>query len=253
MSPITQESSIAAQLRDDILRGQYRRGERLPSERDLAERFGVHRSTVRAAFKRLEQLGIAEVRPGGARVCPIEEASLEVLQHMIALQNPPDANLVDQTLEAMSGFLAHAARVGSERAAGANRTRLLSILDEMIHSEPTEERRAEFISTLGSALVEASGNPVLALLRHGLRTHTADYFRPEHRNRPISAESIAPHLLRLRGAIAAGDGSAASEAVYGFTAVIRETLRASLEEEHARAERDASRPADAAVGAGGER
>jgi GntR family transcriptional repressor for pyruvate dehydrogenase complex len=250
---MTQESSIAAQLRDDILRGQYRCGERLPSERDLAERFSVHRSTVRAAFKRLEQLGIAEVRPGGARVCPIEEASLEVLQHMIELQDPPDANLVDQTLEAMSGFLAHAARVGSERATGANRARLLSILDEMIRSEPTEERRAEFISTLGAAFDEASGNPVLALLRHGLRTHSSNYLRPENRNRPVSAESIAPHLLRLRGAIATGDGAAASEAVYGFTAVIRRTLRASLEEEHARVEREAGQSVDAAVGAGGER
>ena len=59
---MTQESSIAAELRDDILRGHYRSGERLPSERDLAERFGVHRSTVRSAVKRLEQLGIAAER-----------------------------------------------------------------------------------------------------------------------------------------------------------------------------------------------
>ncbi|MEE9281079.1 MAG: GntR family transcriptional regulator, partial [Myxococcota bacterium] len=32
---------VATQLRNEILRGQYRAGERLPSERDLAERFGV--------------------------------------------------------------------------------------------------------------------------------------------------------------------------------------------------------------------
>ena len=78
MPTTSQDSSIAAVLRDDILRGQDRCGERLPSERDLAERFGVHRSTVREAFKRLEQLGVARIAPGGARVAPLEEASLDV-------------------------------------------------------------------------------------------------------------------------------------------------------------------------------
>ena len=43
----SRSAAIAAELRDEILRGQYREGERLPSERDLAERFGVHR-TVRS-------------------------------------------------------------------------------------------------------------------------------------------------------------------------------------------------------------
>ncbi len=65
MPETTQESAIAAELRDDILRGQYRLGERLPSERDLGERFGVRRSTARAAVKRLEKLGIADVQRGG--------------------------------------------------------------------------------------------------------------------------------------------------------------------------------------------
>ena len=73
---MTQDSRVAAALRDDILRGQYRCGERLPSERDLAQRFGVHRSTVREAFKRLAQLGVARIAPGGARVAPIDKLSV---------------------------------------------------------------------------------------------------------------------------------------------------------------------------------
>ena len=138
MNETTQESSIAALLRDEILRGQYREGERLPSERDLAERFGVHRSTVRSAVKRLEQLGIAEVRPGGARVNPIAEASLDVLEPWLALNDPPNADLVDQILDTLNGFLAHAARVGTERASHEERAGILAILSEMVESAPSE-------------------------------------------------------------------------------------------------------------------
>ena len=59
---------IIAVLRSEILRGQYRPGERLPSERDLAARFESNRGVIREAIKKLEQLGIVAVAPGGVRV-----------------------------------------------------------------------------------------------------------------------------------------------------------------------------------------
>ena len=64
----SQDSTIAAELRDAILRGQYRCGERLPSERDLAQRFGVHRSTVREAFSKCLFV-ILEPNQQGAPCC----------------------------------------------------------------------------------------------------------------------------------------------------------------------------------------
>jgi DNA-binding FadR family transcriptional regulator len=62
---------IADSLTRDILVGQYRTGERLPSERDLAARFDANRGAVREAMKKLEQLGIACVSPAarGWRRC----------------------------------------------------------------------------------------------------------------------------------------------------------------------------------------
>ena len=66
-------------LRDEILRGQYRPTERLPSERDLVIRFETSRGTIREAFKNLEQLGVIAIQPGGARVVPIEDCTLAIL------------------------------------------------------------------------------------------------------------------------------------------------------------------------------
>jgi GntR family transcriptional repressor for pyruvate dehydrogenase complex len=57
---------VFMQLRDAILAGAVAEGERLPNERDLAERFGVGRPTVREALRSLETLGIVEIRPGRA-------------------------------------------------------------------------------------------------------------------------------------------------------------------------------------------
>jgi GntR family transcriptional repressor for pyruvate dehydrogenase complex len=228
MTSMTQDSSIAAALRDDILRGQYRCGERLPSERDLAERFGVHRSTVRAAFKRLEQLGIADIRPGGARVTPIEEASLDVIEHLLALEDPPNPDLVDQTLETMSGFLALAARLGTERATDEQRKEFITILDEMLRGDRPDTRRSELFSMLNDRFVEASGNTVLHVVRNGLWTRYAQYVVPDHR-RPVDKSEVDPSLKRLKQSIRDRAPSAASEAIYELTAVIRKHNRLSRE------------------------
>ena len=42
---------ITAALRDEILRGRYQSGDRLPSERELAVRFDANRGAVREAMK----------------------------------------------------------------------------------------------------------------------------------------------------------------------------------------------------------
>jgi len=55
---------IVAQIQGLIERGALRRGERLPSTRQLADQLGLHRSTVAAAYQELWALGLLEGRPG---------------------------------------------------------------------------------------------------------------------------------------------------------------------------------------------
>ncbi|MBZ5486539.1 GntR family transcriptional regulator [Halomonas aquamarina] len=52
------------QLKERILSGRYKEGERLPAERDLAEELGVSRTVVREALIMLELQGLVEVRKG---------------------------------------------------------------------------------------------------------------------------------------------------------------------------------------------
>ncbi|MDA1076587.1 MAG: winged helix-turn-helix domain-containing protein, partial [Proteobacteria bacterium] len=76
---MTKHDEIAKHLTEDILAGRYRTGERLPSERDLSIRFDTNRGAVREAMKKLSHLGLARIQPGGARVCPMDEASLDII------------------------------------------------------------------------------------------------------------------------------------------------------------------------------
>ncbi|MBA1336934.1 MAG: hypothetical protein HPY66_3370 [Firmicutes bacterium] len=55
---------VAEQIKNLIEEGKLKTGERLPSERELANQFGVSRSTVREALTALEILGMIEVKTG---------------------------------------------------------------------------------------------------------------------------------------------------------------------------------------------
>ncbi len=55
---------IVAQIEQQILLGHLRSGDRLPTERELAEQFHASRTAVREAMKTLAQQGLVEMRPG---------------------------------------------------------------------------------------------------------------------------------------------------------------------------------------------
>ena len=55
---------VAGQVTDLVARGEFKPGDRLPPERDLAKLLGVSRPTVREAMIALEIAGLVEVRVG---------------------------------------------------------------------------------------------------------------------------------------------------------------------------------------------
>ncbi|WP_156373243.1 FadR/GntR family transcriptional regulator [Pseudorhodoferax sp. Leaf267] len=55
---------VSSEIERSILDGQLQPGMPLPTEQSLAERFGVHRSTVREAIRQIEQEGLVQRREG---------------------------------------------------------------------------------------------------------------------------------------------------------------------------------------------
>jgi GntR family transcriptional regulator, transcriptional repressor for pyruvate dehydrogenase complex len=58
-------SKVYIQLKSQLIEGVWKVGERLPSENEFCQTFGVSRVTVRAAIQQLEILGLVETRHGG--------------------------------------------------------------------------------------------------------------------------------------------------------------------------------------------
>ena len=57
---------VVEQIRNAVIEGKIKKGDRLPNEREFCRIFGVSRSTLREGIRALEALGVVEVRPGAA-------------------------------------------------------------------------------------------------------------------------------------------------------------------------------------------
>lgn len=163
-------AEITSVLRDEILRGQYRAGERLPSERDLAARFESNRGAVREALKKLEQMGLADINPGGVRVVPVEEASLDVLGYIMDLEDRPDARLVSQMFEVYGALLSRSARTAVETASDEELERMQEHLQAILQAANDPEHNQIAWRKLGMLFAYINNNLVIRLILNGLKT-----------------------------------------------------------------------------------
>src|SRR5678815_1131743 len=76
-APVLKQSlsdRLARRIRSLIQKGDYAQGDRLPSIMEMSRRFGVGHPTIREALKKLETMGIVEIRHGsGVYVSRSEE------------------------------------------------------------------------------------------------------------------------------------------------------------------------------------
>lgn len=165
----TLSQDIAHSLREEILREQYRVGERLPSERDLAGRFNASRGAVREALSQIEQLGLIQIQPGGARVQPITAARIALLGPLMSLTAMPDPELVDQF---MRTFAALTCLTVTEAIENASDEQLKQLSDMVVHLS----RNTQDFETMQSLwrefldqLAEIANNLVVRLIGNDLK------------------------------------------------------------------------------------
>lgn len=216
-------------LREEILRGQYRPGERLPSERDLAARFGANRGAVREALKKLEQIGIADITPGGVRVVPVEDATLDVLGYILSQHEFPDPALIGQVFEVLGALMSMSARTAVRAASDEQLEQMRERVAALMAVQDNREREAELWAELGRQFTEANNNLVLRLILNGLKTQfvgrlkastESDVRLDAERNRQI-LETLADQLVRR-------DADAVAAAISDHFEHIRETVLAAL-------------------------
>lgn len=91
------EETIIAKIRELIVHKHLEPGDKLPAERELAERFGVTRNQLRQALQRLEFFGLVKKYPqSGTRVSNIGVTALNgMMSDILQLEKPDFKSLVE--------------------------------------------------------------------------------------------------------------------------------------------------------------
>ncbi|WP_032121903.1 FadR/GntR family transcriptional regulator [Clostridium amazonitimonense] len=101
---------VVEQIKDMIIKGTLKKGDKLPTERELAERLGVSRTSIREAIRALEVIGLVESRQGSGNFIreSFKDILLEPLSMMFILEksNPKEILELREVLELQTVVLA---------------------------------------------------------------------------------------------------------------------------------------------------
>jgi GntR family transcriptional repressor for pyruvate dehydrogenase complex len=136
-------------------------GDRLPSERELAQRLGVSRTSVRQAMTTLRSIGLIEVRHGDGAYL-IRSADEVVPPLTVAVLHAQADHLM--VWEAREAIEVHAAKLAAGRATVADLTRISEALASMQSAIESGDDGTEADAAFHHAIVDAAHNPMLTQL-----------------------------------------------------------------------------------------
>jgi GntR family transcriptional repressor for pyruvate dehydrogenase complex len=206
---------VFATLLEALLSGRYAPGEKLPTQRALAADLGVTMSSVREALKRLEQMGLVDVRHGSAmRVRDWREhGGLDVLTHLLFRGGALDAGVLVAILEARALMLRELAGLAAQRRTHDQALRLAELARRLAATDDAHDAaRVDF--AFFTEVAQAAGNLVFELILNAIREL---YF--EHLDAvPVTARpaELAPLYARVARAIERGDAARARAAAFAL-------------------------------------
>lgn len=144
---------IVDAIRADIANGIYVPGSRLPAERDLTERFGVSRPTIREAMIALEMLGLVEARKG---------SGVFVLDSSVAASAPGESELdigAFEIIEARRLLEGEVAAVAATEIDEEHLAELRQLMEQMADADSAAAEVAD--RRFHICIAEATGNAVI--------------------------------------------------------------------------------------------
>lgn len=158
--------AITERLEAMILEGSLKPGQRLPPERELAERFGVSRPSLREAIQKLAARGLLTSRQGGGTFVneTLNNSYTDPILEMLSRHNEFHLDLLEFR-DAMEGISAYYAAL---RSTPADKAILIQRFEELeggfFGADPTQEAKLDAAFHL--AIAEAAHN---VLLLHTIR------------------------------------------------------------------------------------
>jgi DNA-binding FadR family transcriptional regulator len=160
---------IVEKIRDLMRDGQLRPGDRLPPERELCERFGVSRVTMREALRMLESAGLVEIRVGargGAFVtAPTSNKVGEGLADLLTLSVISAADVTEVRLILEVGIVP----LVCDRATEDDLTALEKICERSEAALGSGDYSMDISLEFHTAVAQATHNPALEMLIESFR------------------------------------------------------------------------------------
>lgn len=216
-------------IRALIASGAYSPGDRIPTEKELAERFGIGRSSIREAIKIFNYLGVLDSRAAlGTFVRERSNISAEALSWSLFLGDDELEELIDLRggIELWSLLTLVAAIKREDGAALETVATLARIVAEM-ESSAREGRRDDLIEAdfqFHYAIVRSSNNELFASLYETLRSFLYGEIKRSQDDYDDPFQICAEHGELLR-AFEGGDLMVATAAFTDHIANIKRRLR----------------------------
>lgn len=228
--------AVVKQIELLILRGILRPGERLPPERDLADRLGVSRPSLREAIAELQEQGLLSAKAGSG-IYVAEVLGSAFSPALIRLFSSHDEAVFDYLSfrRDMEGLAAErTARLGSD----SDLKVIQAIFDKMetAHTRNATEEEAHLDAQFHMAIIEASHNVVmLHMMRsmYDLLQQGVFYNRQMMFQQRATRQAILDQHRTINTALQARDPERARDAVQQHLSFVRRSM-----EDHQKAARN---------------
>ncbi len=196
---------IVEQIRGLIRRGALKPGDRLPSERELCEKFGVSRVTVREALRVLESTGLIEIRVGARGGAFARAPSSDRVGEGLADLLSTDAMSSSDVTEARQVLEVGLVPLACRRADEADLETLAEICDRSEEALRRGEYRLSLSAEFHLGVAQATHNAAIVMLVESFRRPLLGSLQEAHDADPrMDSLGVKDHRQFLN-ALRAGD------------------------------------------------
>ncbi|MTI94595.1 MAG: FadR family transcriptional regulator [Firmicutes bacterium] len=216
---------VIAQIKAMIKSGELKRGDKLPSERELVEQLQVSRTSIREALSALQIIGLVESRHGEGNFIreQVDRNLLEPLSIIFLLEQTPPQEILEfrMILETNSAFLA---------AKNANQEQIEAIgaaVENLERFQLEEEQNVRLDKELHYTIARATGNRLLYSIINSISDlidESIKYTRSRILMEPANQQTLISQHRGIYEAIAAGNAEEASRRMQSHLEYVNDCL-----------------------------
>lgn len=215
---------VIEQIKEMIRNGTLKKGDKLPSERELTVELGVSRSSIREALRSLEIIGLLESRQGEGNFIrnSFDEALIEPLSIMFMLNESSPLQIFElrQLLEIEIAKLA-ATKIKKEQI-----TDLTKMIKDMRKTQD-EEEKVKLDKQFHYLIANASGNNLIINILFAISCIMDRFIKEARRTILLDEKEEIIHIQHsdILTALESGDENMASKAMKEHMDLIKVNLK----------------------------